>query len=176
MLGLRKGFVRLLPHNEAWHQLFEEERARLLGVIGENVTAIEHIGSTSVCGISAKPILDIAIAINDKSSGEKCAAPLEEIGYEYRGENGIEGRFYFVKGEPRTHHLHLLLSDSVELRNHLFFRDYLLQNPAVAEEYDKLKNEMAKKFPENRNAYLEGKADFVEKILKRSVKKKLIKR
>src|SRR5437868_13515709 len=110
MLGLEKGVAQLLPHDEHWHHLFVEEKARLQDAIGEFVVAVEHVGSTSVCGIAAKPILDIAISISDKANGENCIAPLENLGYLYRGENGIAGRFYFVKGAPaRTHHLHLLL-------------------------------------------------------------------
>jgi len=169
MLGLEKGFVKILPHNEQWHELFAEERARLEDAIGEFVVAIEHIGSTSVCGIAAKPILDIAVAINDQASGERCVAPLENIGYIYRGENGIAGRFYFVKGAPaRTHHLHMLLADSDELRNHLAFRDYLRQNRETAAEYDRLKKDLASRYRNDRDAYLDGKAEFVEKILKKS--------
>jgi len=166
MLGLEKGFVELVSHTEQWHQLFAEEETRLREVIGTFVAAIEHIGSTSVCGISAKPILDIAAAVNDRANGEKCIVPLENIGYEYRGENGIAGRFYFVKGAPRTHHLHIHLSDSEAWRNHLFFRDYLRQNPLAAGEYDKLKKELARKHKNDRDSYLDGKADFVERILK----------
>ena len=171
MLGLEKGFVKLQPHNEQWHQLFAEEKARLQNVIGAFIVDIQHIGSTSVCGIAAKPILDIAVAISDKASGESCVAPLENSGYVYRGENGIAKRFYFRKGAPaRTHHLHMLLADSEELRNHLFFRDYLRANPESAAEYDKLKRELASKFGNDRDAYLDGKAAFVERILKISNK------
>lgn len=166
MLGLEKKNVELLPHNEQWHELFVEEKARLETAIGDFVLAIEHVGSTSVCGIAAKPILDIAISISNKSNGEKCVALLENIGYEYRGENGIAGRFYFVKGASRTHHLHMLLADSEEWRNHLAFRDYLRQNKSAAEEYDSLKIDLALKYRIERDAYLDGKADFIRKILK----------
>ena len=166
MLGLEKGCVKLLPHDEQWHQLFADEKARLEDAIGAFIVGIEHIGSTSVCGIAAKPILDIAIAITDKANGEKCVAPLENLGYVYRGENGIAGRFYFRKGVPRTHHLHMLLADSDELQNHLLFRDYLRRNKATAEEYDRLKKELAQKYELDRDAYLDGKAGFVERILK----------
>jgi GrpB-like predicted nucleotidyltransferase (UPF0157 family) len=169
MLGLEKGFVKLLAHDEQWHHLFAEEKARLQDAIGEFVIGIEHVGSTSVCGVAAKPILDIAVAISDKANGEKCIAPLENIGYIYRGENGIAGRFYFVKGAPRTHHLHMLLADSEELRNHLFFRDYLRANPESAAEYDKLKRNLAEKYGNDRDAYLDGKAAFVESILQKSI-------
>ncbi len=170
MLGLPKGIVKLESHTERWHQLFVEEESLLRNAIDEFVLSIEHIGSTSVCGIAAKPILDIAIAVSDKASGEKCVAPLENIGYEFRGENGIGGRFYFVKGAPRTHHLHMLLIDSEAWRNHLLFRDFLRQNPAAAGKYDKLKRELAQKYQNDRDAYLDGKAEFVEKILKIAAK------
>ncbi len=166
MLGLEKGFVKLVAHDERWHRLFAEEAAHLSAAIGENVVAIEHIGSTSICGISAKPILDIAIAINDNADGEKCVKPLENMGYIYRGENGIPGRFYFVKGAPRTHHLHMLKQDSNFWKNHLLFRDYLRENPPVAQKYDYLKKELAQNHSANRDAYLDGKAAFVEDVLK----------
>lgn len=168
MLGLEKGVVRLLSHDEQWHKLFAEEQARIANAAGEFVVSIEHIGSTSICGIAAKPILDIAIAVKDKASGNLAIAPLENLGYVFRGENGIAGRFYFVKGaaEGRTHHLHMYVSGSEELENHLAFRDYLRQNPEAAAEYDRLKKDLAERFSNDRDAYLDGKAAFVEGILK----------
>ena len=167
MLGLEKGSVKLLPHDERWHQLFAEEKARLADAVGEFVAAIEHVGSTSVCGIAAKPILDIAVAVSDKTKGEHCIQPLENLGYVYRGENGIAGRFYFIKGAPeRTHHLHMLLTESEEFKNHLTFRDHLRANPETAREYDLLKRALAEKYPHDREAYLDGKTEFIEMILK----------
>jgi GrpB-like predicted nucleotidyltransferase (UPF0157 family) len=166
MLGLKKGTVELVPHTEQWHRLFAEESARLFDAVGGNVIAIEHIGSTSICGISAKPILDIAVAVGEAADGEKCVKPLENIGYEYRGENGIPGRFYFVKGEPRTHHLHMVKMESDFWKNHLLFRNYLRDNQAVAREYDNLKKELAQKHSANRDAYLDGKSAFIESVLK----------
>jgi GrpB-like predicted nucleotidyltransferase (UPF0157 family) len=166
MLGLPKGTVKLEPHAEQWHQLFAEEAARLRKVIGDYVVAIEHIGSTTICGISAKPIIDIAVAVEKMADGERCVKPIEEIGYEFRGEQGIGGRFYFVKGEPRTHHLHMVLEDSDFWRSHLLFRDYLRGNPPAAKEYEDLKLELAREYANDRDAYLQGKSDFIEKILK----------
>ena len=166
MFGLPKGTVKLEPHTEQWRQLFAEEEARLRKIIGDYVVVIEHIGSTAICGISAKPIIDIAVALEKVADGERCVKPLEEINYEYRGEYGIAGRFYFVKGEPRTHHLHMVLEDSDFWRSHLLFRDYLRENPAVAKEYENLKLELAREYVNDRDAYLHGKSDFIENILK----------
>ncbi len=131
MIGLKSGTVELAPHAEEWHQLFAQEEARLRDAVGEHVTAIEHVGSTSICGISAKPIIDIAVGVRELADAEKCVRPLEEMGYEYRGENGIPGRYYFIKGEPRTHHLHMVELDSELWKNHLLFRDYLRRCPEV---------------------------------------------
>jgi len=166
MLGLPKGIVKLEPHTEQWRQLFAEEAARLREVINDYVLAIEHIGSTSIGGIAAKPIIDMAVSVEKSADCERCVAPLENIGYEYRGEHGIAGRFYFVKGEPRTHHLHLVLADSDFWRSHLLFRDYLRENPATAKEYEYLKLELARKCANARDAYQRGKSDFIENILK----------
>ncbi len=166
MLGLPKGTVKLEPHSERWRQLFAEEAAQIREAIGEIITSIEHIGSTSINGIAAKPIIDIAVGAGKIADGESCVRPLENIGYEYRGEHGIAGRFYFVKGEPRTHHLHLVEIGSDFWRSHLLFRDYLRENQAVAEDYENLKKELAKRYAENREAYTNGKAAFIENVLK----------
>lgn len=166
MLGLPKGTVKLEAHIKQWRQLFAEEAARIRDAVGENILAIEHIGSTSIDGIAAKPIIDIAAAVESAADGEKCVASLEKINYEYRGEHGIAGRFYFVKGEPRTHHLHLVLATSDFWRSHLLFRDYLRANPLVAKKYERLKIDLAEKFPADRDAYLKGKSDFIENVLR----------
>ena len=146
--------------------MFAEEAAQIREAIGEIITSIEHIGSTSINGIAAKPIIDIAVGAGKIADGESCVRPLENIGYEYRGEHGIAGRFYFVKGEPRTHHLHLVEIGSDFWRSHLLFRDYLRENQAVAEDYENLKKELAKRYAENREAYTNGKAAFIENVLK----------
>ncbi|HEY9403404.1 MAG TPA: GrpB family protein [Pyrinomonadaceae bacterium] len=168
MLGLQKGTVNLTPHRELWHQLFAEEEARLREAIGEHVIAIEHIGSTAVCGLSAKPIIDIAAAVCEAADAERCVKPLEDIGYEYRGESGIAGRYYFVKGEPRTHHLHMVRLSSDLWRSHLLFRNYLRQNREVAEEYESLKRDLAEKYKRDREAYTDGKTTFIEEVLKKA--------
>ena len=170
MLGLKKGIVKLVPHEEEWHQLFADEKARLQDVVGEIILAIEHIGSTSICGISAKPVLDIAVAIEKYSDGDKCVAPLEDLGYEYRGAHGIAERRYFVRGAPRTHHLHMLEVKSDAWRGHLLFRDCLRRNSMIAAEYDNLKKNLALTYAKDRVAYLAGKTEFIENVLLRAAK------
>src|SRR5918997_6226716 len=139
MLGLQKGTVRLVPHAEVWHQLFAQEEARLRAALGGLVAAVEHVGSTAICGISAKPVIDIAAAVREIADAARCVAPLEGLGYEYRGEHGIPGRHYFTKGEPRTHHLHVVELGGELWRGHLLFRDQLRRHPHLAKEYEDLK-------------------------------------
>jgi GrpB-like predicted nucleotidyltransferase (UPF0157 family) len=165
MLGLKRGIVRLMPHTERWHGLFTEEVDRLSVAVGEYVLAVEHVGSTAICGLRAKPIIDIAVAVREVADAEKCVVPLERIGYEYRGEQGIAGRHFFGKGEPRTHHLHMVEMGSDVWRSHLLFRDYLRQHRDVREKYEKLKEALAQKHEEDREAYTEGKAAFIEGVL-----------
>lgn len=166
MLGLPKGIVKLEPHSKFWRQSFAAEAARIREAVGEYILAIEHVGSTSIGGIAAKPIIDMAVALKNLADGEKCIAPLENVGYEYRGEHGIAGRFYFVKGEPRTHHLHMVAAGSDCWRSHLLFRDYLRASQAAAKEYERLKIDLAEKFPGDRDAYLKGKRVFIENVLR----------
>lgn len=165
MLGLKSGGVELVPHDEDWHRLFEEEKARIENAVGALIVGVEHVGSTSVCGIAAKPVLDIAAAIEKYSDGARCVAPLEALDYKYRGEYGIAKRHYFVKGEPRTHHLHVVELNGDFWRSHLLFRDHLRRNPHIAGEYENLKKELAREHSENRDAYQTGKTEFIENVL-----------
>lgn len=169
MLSLDQDTVKLMAHTEVWHQFFAEEEARLRNSISAYALAIEHVGSTAVCRLSAKPIIDIAVAVQQIANAKRCVTPLENIGYEYLGEHGIPGRHFFCKGEPRTHHLHLVEADSDLWRSHLLFRDYLRQHAEVAAEYDKLKRGLAHEYKDNREAYTEGKAAFIENVLRVAV-------
>ena len=166
MLGLKRGIVRLEPHTEQWHALFTKEDNRLRVAIGEYVLAVEHVGSTAICGLSAKPIIDIAIAVQEIADASRCVTPLEQIGYEYRGEQGIAGRHLFAKGDPRTHHLHMVELSSDLWVGYLLFRNYLRQHRETAEEYERLKRDLAQEHRKDREAYTEGKAAFIEGVLK----------
>jgi GrpB-like predicted nucleotidyltransferase (UPF0157 family) len=165
MIGLHRNTVRLEPHNELWHEQFANERDRLLAAIGDHSLPIEHIGSTSVCGIAAKPILDIMIGTPEFGPVLTFVHDLEAIGYEYKGENGIPGRHYFGKGVPRTVHLNVVRCGGHFWLSHLTFRDHLKQNPIAAREYEQLKRSLAERYPSDREAYTNGKEDFVRSII-----------
>lgn len=165
MIGLEKGVVRLVPYNPEWVQIFESERAALLTEVSAYILDIQHVGSTSIPGMRAKPIVDIAIAVADFEEARVCIPPIEALGYEYKGEFGIPHRHYFVKGDPRLFHIHMSEINDQPWQNLLLFRDYICQHPSVAKEYAELKTQLALKYPQDRSAYLDGKADFIERIL-----------
>jgi GrpB-like predicted nucleotidyltransferase (UPF0157 family) len=145
--------------------MFAQEEARLRAALGGTVAAVEHVGSTAICGISAKPVIDIAAAVLEIADAARWVAPLEGLGYEYRGEHGLPGRHYFTRGEPRTHHLHVVELGGKFWRDHLLFRDHLRRHPHVAKEYEDLKKRLAGEYPENRGAYTDGKAAFIRGVL-----------
>src|SRR5262245_10403815 len=118
MLGLASGEIQLSPYESDWQTLFLEERGQLQASLGEYVRDIQHLGSTSIPGMIAKPILDIGIAGTAFEEAVRCIPPMEKLGYTYKGENGIPRRHYFVKGEARTHHVHMVEIGSEEWRTH----------------------------------------------------------
>ena len=171
VLGLERDKVSLSPHQEVWARLFEEEKRRLEGV-GEGVLDIQHVGSTAVPGLKAKPILDIAVAVENFEEAFVLVPATERLGYTYRGENGIARRHYFVKGPPngRTHHIHMFEEDNEEWTKHLLFRDYLRTHPETVSAYQALKEDLARRYSEDREAYTDGKHEFIQEVLKETRK------
>ncbi len=177
--GLASGELRLVPVGSVWASRFSAERDRIAAALGAAALDIQHIGSTAVPGILAKPILDIAVAIQSFEDGQSLVPMLVSLGYEYRGENGIARRHYFVQGSPRrSHHLHMLEKHSAELAMHLRFRNHLLASPAMAARYSELKSMLAKQFEAapsaqekqnmagNRDWYQSEKSAFIVKLAK----------
>ncbi|MFX1537868.1 MAG: GrpB family protein [Promethearchaeota archaeon] len=174
MIGLKRGIVKLSPYSSKWVEVYSKEKLQLETVIGDHVLEIQHIGSTSIPGMIAKPIIDIAVAVHDFREAFKCVELLKDLEYEYKGEFGIPKRHFFVKGNPRIFHLHMLEISSQEWKNHQFFRDFLIQHPNKAEEYAELKILLARQFSTDRDAYTEGKASFIEKILHQEKEEKML--
>jgi GrpB-like predicted nucleotidyltransferase (UPF0157 family) len=165
-IGLKSGIVRLVQYSPEWAKIFDREEKLLQSSIGEYIIEIQHIGSTSITGMLAKPIIDIGVAIERFEEGVVCIKPLEALGYIYNGENGIPRRHYFDKGDPTAYHLHILEQDSDEWKKHITFRDFLRNNEEAANEYARLKQQLARKFRHDRLAYTEGKSEFIHHILK----------
>jgi len=172
-LGLIRGTVALVSHNEEWHRAFEHEKERLGRAIGDVSIPIEHIGSTAICGIAAKPILDIMIGTPEFEPKLQFRDNLESLGYEYKGENGIPQRHYFGKGIPRTVHLNVVRYAGEIWLSHIAFRDRLNQNPEIAREYERLKFDLAKRFGHDRESYTNGKTEFIQKVVAMALKNKL---
>ncbi len=168
MLGLGNDKVKLSPYQTIWAQLYEEEKKRLEKVIGRGVLDIQHIGSTAVPNLKAKPILDIGIAVKNFEEAFALIFPIEKLGYTYRGENGIPRRHYFVKGPPekRTHHIHMFEEVNEEWGAHLLFRNYLRTHPQTVITYQTLKEDLAKRYPDNREAYTDAKHTFIQRVLR----------
>ena len=158
---------------EKWNPKWKDEFERIVDSLGEDIiynsVKIEHVGSTSVEGLSAKPIIDLDIVIeNDKF--EIIKRLLNYKGYKHEGDLGIEGReafSYSGKEELMTHHLYVCLKDSKELFKHITFRDFLKSNPALASEYSKVKEQAAVLYPDDIDKYMEFKSEIIEKIYKR---------
>lgn len=170
MIGLERDTVRLAPYEPEWARLYEVERARLQAAVGEHVLDIQHVGSTAIPGIVAKPILDIAVAVASFETAYVCVAPIEALGYAYYGENGIPRRHYFVRRDPETSqtliHLHVNELDGPDWENQILFRDYLIAHPEAAAQYSALKRDLAAQYPHDREAYTEAKAPFIEHVLR----------
>lgn len=128
----------------------------------------QHVGSTAIPGMEAKPTIDIAVALRRLEDVEKGVEPLERLGYEYKGDEGHPGRHFFAKGDPsrRTHYLHMMEWNSDFWKELLCFRNYLRQHKDVAEEYATLKRELARKSQGKRDLYTPGKAEFIEMVLR----------
>jgi len=166
-IGLRRGTVKLLPYDKAWPKLFEAERAKLFKALDGIIFEIEHIGSTSVPGLAAKPLIDIMASVSTLRDYEKAIKPLEALGYEYMPDRVFGDRIFFPKGpqENRTVHLSLVEKNSTQWTQALFFREYLRDHPDKRDEYGCLKEDLVKRFEDDRKRYSEGKNEFIQSIL-----------
>jgi GrpB-like predicted nucleotidyltransferase (UPF0157 family) len=156
--------VEVIDYQKSWIEIFNAEADTLKNSIGFLNPNIHHIGSTSVPGLSAKPIIDILIEIDDVGCLDDHIKILETIGYHGRGENGIPGRRYFEKGgDHRTHQIHAFKRGSYDVMRHLAFRDYLGSHSQVAREYVLLKKQVAETCNNDIDRYCDGKARFIKK-------------
>lgn len=164
--------VRIEPYDPRWPAMFEEDKRKILEAVGEYVAAVEHVGSTSVPGLAAKPIIDVMAAVRSLADAPACVGPLGSIGYEYVPEHEavMPWRRFFRRG-PRgagTHHLHMVERPGEFWEVQLLFRDYLRAHAGAAAEYAKLKRELAAAHGPDRRAYTEAKTDFIESIIEQA--------
>lgn len=158
--------VRVVPYDADWPLAFEAERDALQMVLGPAATAIHHVGSTSVPGLSSKPIIDVLVETPSLESIDGATPRLREWGYDARGEYGIAERRYFSRppGPGLKVHLHAFESGHWQIARHLHFRDYLLDNPEDAGRYGRLKESLAVTHAEDPEAYQAAKADLIAEL------------
>lgn len=169
-LGLRRGTVQLHTSDPAWAEAFRTEATKLEQRVANAELPpliFEHIGSTAVSGLDAKPILDLMAGHQSGTDPRVYFPTLQTAGYEHRGAQGVPDREFFVRGPEchRTHHLNLVPFEGAFWRDHLIFRDRLRDDPAVRAAYAVLKQQLAEAHPDDREAYTAGKARFVFLII-----------
>jgi GrpB-like predicted nucleotidyltransferase (UPF0157 family) len=159
--------VRVVPYDPAWVASFAEEAVRLTDVIGTWATGgVHHVGSTAVPGLAAKPVIDILVGVESLEGSRPCIALVEPLQYVYFPYLADE-MHWFCKPDParRTHHLHLVPTGSPRFSDEMAFRDYLRTHTGHAQEYERLKLHLAAVHRHDREAYTQGKSDFVRSTL-----------
>ncbi|PGZ99358.1 hypothetical protein COE51_08680 [Bacillus pseudomycoides] len=162
--------VEVVSYENHWAEKFQKEAKRLKEAMPEHVK-VHHIGSTSVPGLAAKPIIDMIMEVTNIDKVDSWNDCFVELGYTPKGENGISGRRFFVHGteEKRSYHLHIYETGNQEIMRHLSFRDYMMEHCEEAEAYATLKQELAKQFTYDIDQYIEGKDAFVRDREQRAI-------
>ena len=163
--------VRVVDYDPKWPEMFEAEATALREIIGDDLIALFHIGSTSVPGLKAKPVIDMLPVVRDVAALDALGGKFAAAGYESMGEFGIPGRRYFRKGGAnRTHQLHAYQYDSVHaITRHVAYRDYMRAHAEARAAYGELKASLASRFPDDIGAYCDGKDEFVKEYERRAL-------
>lgn len=158
--------IVIKPYQKEWVEEYIKEKEKFCSLLGQEIIAVEHIGSTAVEGLGAKPLIDMMIGVTELQITEKWIEVLSEIEYEYVPKDATNWRF-FRKGKWRagTHHLHVYIYNSDEWRNNILFRDFLISNEWARKEYRELKEMLAITYAFDRVSYTKAKAPFIRKIL-----------
>lgn len=154
--------IVVVPYDEKWPEMFEAERLLLQALLGDVVKDVHHIGSTSVPGLSAKPVIDILLEVSDIHQLDKCNSAMASAGYVARGENGIAGRRYFIKGgDRRSHQVHAFSAGDIQIPVHLAFRNYLRKHSDIARDYAEIKRAAARVSKHDAHRYSALKTNFI---------------
>lgn len=159
--------VEVVPHNPEWQNLFVIEAKAIAEILESNLVEIYHIGSTSIPGIYAKPIIDLLVAVKEIDKVDRHNTAMGNLGYEVMGEFGMSDRRFFRKDNfegKRTHHVHIFPANSPQILRHLTFRDYLIAHPLLAQKYSDLKRQLAQQYPNDIDSYMDGKDEFIKEI------------
>lgn len=168
MLGLKRDTVQVVPYNPAWPEAFQREKSELQRVLGTRCLDIQHIGSTAVPGLAAKPVLDIGVAVAHIFVIYTCVCAMKDLGYVYYGDQKKRGDHFFAKGsdERQTCFIHMVQEGHPVWQDFLRFRDYLIEHPGQLHRYMRIKTQMAAHYAQDRRGYTEAKAGFIQEILR----------
>ena len=156
----------MVDYDPTWPETFEDLKASVAAALGDAVVAIEHVGSTSVPGLAAKPIIDMSIVVDSADNVPGAIEMLATLGYRHLGDLGIGGREAFENPAGLAdHNLYVCPQGGEGLRNHLAMRDHLREHPEVAAEYGRLKERLAAEAPNDIDAYVDGKTEFILSVL-----------
>jgi GrpB-like predicted nucleotidyltransferase (UPF0157 family)/8-oxo-dGTP pyrophosphatase MutT (NUDIX family) len=164
--------VVVVPYDPVWPQEFARASSEVAAALGPNLLAVHHIGSTSIPGIHAKPVIDMLAVVDDPAAVDQRNAEMARLGYEAMGEFGIDGRRYFRRDDPtgrRTHQIHAFAHGSPHVTRLLAFRDFMRAHPACAEQYSDLKRKLAEAHPRDIEAYMDGKDGFIKETERRAL-------
>lgn len=172
MIGLKRGTVTLVRHSPKWRQSFEREEKKIQKIFGRDALKIQHVGSTAIPGILAKPIIDIALIVPSLQKARRYQTKLKDIGYEIKKNDTRKGRLFFTKGpeKKRTHYLHIGEIGSGYAEDMILFRDYLCNQKNTAKKYSELKKKLAKKYQNTREIYTAKKEKLIKEIVKKAKK------
>lgn len=154
--------IRVVKYNPEWVQTFHDEAIKIKEALGNNCTETHHIGSTSVPGLSAKPIIDILPVVVDLRAVDEKNFKMQELGYEVKGEYGFMLRRFFVKA--KAFHVHVFEQNNSDIERHLKFRNWMRNNPKDRDAYATLKKDLAKHYPNDMTSYCLGKDEFIGNI------------
>jgi len=158
--------VVLTPPNPAWAEQFREISDQLRDACGDKLATIHHIGSTSVPGLAAKPLIDMLPVLRGHDDGPALASPMEALGFVYFGAYGIEGRHFFRRKGDLDVNVHMFEMGHIEIERHVAFRDALRSDARLLAAYQSLKQELAARFPNDVDSYARSKSDFIEGVLR----------
>jgi GrpB-like predicted nucleotidyltransferase (UPF0157 family) len=172
IIGLKRGTVKLVKYDEKWQKSFEVEAKKIRKIFGKDALDIQHVGSTAIPGILAKPIIDIVLIVLSLSKAKDYENKLNKIGYELKKNDGRKERLFFTKGpeEKRTHYLHIGEIGSGYAEDMILFRDYLREHKITAENYSDLKEKLAEEYCDNRKFYTDKKKKFIQNIVQKTKK------
>ena len=172
MIGLNKSLVTVYPYDETWPMEYQKEKEILKEHLQGLDVRIEHVGSTSIPGLSAKPIIDIALGVKEEKTLFEVAKVLENAGYDILDSYNTKGEILARKGSPenRTHYIHIEIVGSEYWNEFMYFKKYMLDNPDEVKKYQALKENLSKEFADERKMYTASKNEFITNILEKAYK------